>query len=243
MKLIVLLVVIISTIFAATDLAAQDATPLLTKKYDKPTTRGFTEGEQAMRKRAGAAIKTALAKVDLEWYDQLCEIGSRRFFENFDTTIPLSYMCRHMFKTDSALMALWKNYREAHAKLSKQYPEVGVYINPVEWQRQDHRISGAFDHINVPGARFAIRSENPQRGPFIAVFLGAFGEITADRKEDRPPGAKRYPSLVAPTLYDSTQSYLNIQSIYVLIEGEHELAQRTLAKIDFAALNALIEKY
>lgn len=220
-------------IFAAINAVAQD--------NSKP--RGFTDGEQALRKRAGTAVKKALAKIDLKWYDQVCELGSRRFFENFDTTIPLSYMCRHMFKTDSSLMALWKNDREAYTKLSKHYPEVVIYINPVEWQWQDHRISGAFDHITVPGARFAVRSENPKRGPFIAVFLGAFGEITADRKEDRPPGAKRYPSLIAPTLYDSTQSYLNIQSIYVLIEGEHELAERTLTKIDFAALNALIDKH
>lgn len=245
-----LLLLVTLSIFCTMDVAAQDDYPLLKGYPAKTMSLGdtsrrvkFTEGEEALRAKVRAAVKAATANVEkMKWYDQFLEIGSRAFLNDRDTTIPLTFTCKYFpgkealdeaIKRDSTLID--DKERLAQQVLSA---EVELFINPVSDAK--FKITGPFTNVDVPGATFAISVD--QKSQFTAVFLGTFSDIIADRKEDRPAGSTRYPSLIAAPKYDTTRSYLDVQSIYVIITAEAESAKKIIEQFDFAALNALIEK-
>jgi hypothetical protein len=128
-----------------------------------------------------------------------------------------------------------------------------VYFNPKE-EAISFDITKDFEELDIEGAEHGIRGNqrfvqkdgsNSYDGPFTALFIGRFTFPYNRRFPDREGGCwgpDQFITTTTYTAYDVSKHFLDVQSIYILIQGDPELMDKIIEKIDFAVLNELIAK-
>lgn len=127
-----------------------------------------------------------------------------------------------------------------------------VSINPEDDISFD--VTNGFEELSIDGVKHCVRGNqrftqttlrNNYEGPFTAMFLGAFTMPYSERYPQRAGGCwgpSEFITTSTYTAYDVSRSYLDVQSICILIEGDPRIADLIMRKIRFEALNEAIEK-
>ena len=131
--------------------------------------------------------------------------------------------------------------------------KVYLYINP-ENDAISFDVTNGFEELSIDGVNHCVRGNqrftqttlrNSYEGPFTAMFLGAFTMPYSERYPQRAGGCwgpSEFITTSTYTAYDVSRSYLDVQSICILIEGDPRIADLIMSKIRFEALNEAIEK-
>jgi hypothetical protein len=128
-----------------------------------------------------------------------------------------------------------------------------VYINPKE-EAISFDVTKDFEVLDIEGIEHGIRGNqqfvqtrwtSSYDGPFTALFIGRFTMPYSQRFPNREGGGwgpDQFITTTTYTAYDVSKDFLDVQSIYILFQGDPELVDKIVERMDLGALNGLISK-
>jgi len=144
-------------------------------------------------------------------------------------------------------------YRTQFASANGKYANLFLFVNPKN-EAIAFDVTRDFEVLDIDGVCHGVRgnqrfeqtsSSNRYTDPFTALFVGRFTLPYNARYPNRAGGCwgpQQFVTTTTYTAYDISKHYLDVQGMYILIQGDPELADKIIEKIDFAALNGLIVK-
>ena len=148
----------------------------------------------------------------------------------------------------------YSSYKCSYSTPDGDTLKLSVYINPTQ-EAISFDVTKDFEVFTIEGTKHCVRGSqrftqtslrNSYEGPFTAMFLGAFTMPYSERYPQRAGGCwgpSEFVTTSTYTAYDVSKSYLDVQSIYIVIEGDPRIADMVMGKIRFDTLNEAIERY